>query len=177
MTASVSSPSVANVQASDDSTSSDFLIDLPLNDGAETDPFFSDPVLAVGGIVRDGKALTLILSAIGAAPPSFLASLAARPEATSARGAKEGTSGAHGRVGGSEGPESPRSPIPDHEPQIPTAPGASGGSGSSGGHVGFTLGLTAAARNLTPRDTARPVTLIEVSPRALSLAFLLDRPG
>jgi hypothetical protein len=176
------------MQASADSTSADSLINSPLNDGAQTDPFFGDPVLPVGRRVRDGKVLTLIFPVIGkvecrvavvcdSTPASFLASLSARPEASSAGGAEEGTSGAHSRVGGREGPEPPHSPIPDHEPQIPTAPGASSGSGSSGGHVGFTLGLIAAARDLTPRDTARPVTLIEVGPRALSLAFLLDRPG
>jgi hypothetical protein len=165
-----------NVLASGDSTSSDCLIDFPVNDGAESDPFFVDPVLPVGTTVGDGKGFALTLSTIAAAPTSFLASLS-RPEAASAGGAEEGTSRAHSRVDGTEGPELPRSPIPDHEPQIPTAPGASSGSGSSGGHVGFTLGLAAAARSLAPRDTARPVRLIEVSPRALSLAFLLDRPG
>lgn len=176
------------MQASGDSTSSDSLIDGPLSHDAETDPILGNPVPAVDAMVGDGKALTLSFPAIGkvecrdtvvcdATPASFLASLSATPEAASAGRVEEGTSGAHSRVDGAHGPGPPRSPTPDHEPQVPTAPGASSGSGSSGGHVGSTLGLTAAARNLTPRDNERPVTLIEACPRALFLAFLLDRPG
>jgi hypothetical protein len=148
-----------------------------LNAG-EPDPFLGDRVSLTGSLVRDRTGLTVIFATGDVTRASFLASLSATSDAPSAGETEEGAPDARGRAGdAAEGPGPPRSPNPDREPQMPTAPGASGGSGSSGGHAGSTVSLAAAARDLTPRDNARPVTPIEVRLLAPHLVFLLERPG
>jgi hypothetical protein len=189
------SPPGSNLQAPSDVTTSDSLPDAKSNDeDADSDPLPGDVVQPFATAVLSGEAMTLIFSVIvipcGAdclitivcdpTPRSLpLASCSTEPGASRAERIAVRTNGAQSpRPAGVRGPSAPRLPIPDNEPQMPTPAGASSGSGSSGGpHGGFTLGVTAAVLDITPRDDTRPITLNELCRRALPLAFLLDRPG
>jgi hypothetical protein len=157
------------------------------------DTFLGDPISPFATTLPQSEALTLILAVVAircgvdcrvnsvcaeTPGPLVLASCPAKAEALRAEPPAARTNGAQSRSDGTQGPRSPRSPIPEREPQMPTAPGASSGSASSGGpHGGSSLGVTAGVIGLTSQDGTRLITHVELCPRALPLAFLLDRPG
>jgi len=160
--------------------------------GAETDIPIGSPVEPVATTVDRGESLTLTFAGgvsrcdfdcrlglgCGATGEALhLTSWSTTPETTQAVRHEERTSSAPSRPAGAHAP-SPRLPVPDHEPQMPSAPGAASGASSSGsGHAGSILAAAAAVLSLTPRDEARPISLIELHRRALPFAFLLERPG
>jgi SAM-dependent methyltransferase len=188
------SPPDSSLQAPSDAATTDSSFDSTSDDGdAEADTFLEGPISPFATALPQGEALTLILALVATScgvdcrvntvcaetPGSLvLASCPAKAATVQAEPPAARTNGAQSRSDGTRGPKSPRLPIPDREPQMPSAPGASSGSGSSGGpDGGSSLGVTAAMLSLTPWGGTRLITRIEQCPRALPLAFLLDRPG